>query len=170
MVFMKYTTLEDSMQKLHSYRNLTTGRATAIDLICGLYIILFSYAAVSKWLDFSKFELQLAKSPLLTKYSGVIPWGIPAIEIIISLLLVIPRFRLIGLYSAYSLMVIFTSYIVAITQFSEYIPCSCGGVLQNLTWNQHLLFNLFFLLLALLAIFLYRSETNQKQINKRFNS
>jgi len=62
------------------------------------------------------------------------------------------RFRLLGLYASFSLMVMFTAYIIAITKFSDYIPCSCGGVLQNMSWNQHLIFNIGFILLAVAGI------------------
>ncbi|WP_442892031.1 hypothetical protein [Chryseobacterium sp. VD8] len=32
------------------------------------------------------------------------------------------------------------------------MPCSCGGVIKNLTWPQHLIFNLFFVVITSLAI------------------
>ncbi|MEJ0031509.1 MAG: MauE/DoxX family redox-associated membrane protein [Bacteroidota bacterium] len=41
-------------------------------------------------------------------------------------------------------MVMFTAYIVVITRFSEYTPCSCGGVLEKMSWDQHLVFNIGF--------------------------
>ncbi len=66
----------------------------------------------------------------------------------------LPRLCLAGLYAAFSLMTMFTAYIVAILRFSDYVPCSCGGVLQNMTWNQHLVFNIAFVLLALTGIIL----------------
>jgi hypothetical protein len=115
-----------------------------LDIICCLFIVLFIYAAASKFLDFEKFRIQLGKSPLLTAYAGWVAWTIPYIEIGIAILLSIPRWRLAGLYAAFALMVMFSAYIVAITRFSDYVPCSCGGVLQNMTWNQHLVFNLLF--------------------------
>jgi hypothetical protein len=67
-------------------------------------------------------------------------------------MLVWPRWQLAGLYASLGLMVMFTTYIIVITHFGDYIPCSCGGVLQNLTWTSHLIFNSVFVLLALLAL------------------
>jgi uncharacterized membrane protein YphA (DoxX/SURF4 family) len=63
--------------------------------------------------------------------------------------------RLIGLYASFFFMILFTGYIVAILRFSSYIPCSCGGILQKMSWTQHLIFNIGFLLLAVIAILLY---------------
>jgi len=63
------------------------------------------------------------------------------------------------LYASYFLMAMFSAYIVAITRFSEYIPCSCGGVLERMNWNQHLVFNLLVVLLT--AIVIYREESKQ---------
>jgi len=44
--------------------------------------------------------------------------------------------------------------------YTPNLPCSCGGVLQQMTWNQHLIFNVVFTLLALFAIWLTRKKGN----------
>jgi len=129
------------------------------EIISALFILLFVYAALSKLIDYPKFRIQLGQSPLLTVFAGWIAWTIPSIEICIAILLTTQRFRLISLYAAFSMMTIFSAYIVAITQFSEFVPCSCGGVLQNLTWNQHLYFNIFFLILGVVGIGFYKGQT-----------
>ncbi len=66
----------------------------------------------------------------------------------------IPKYKIIGFYAALGLMIAFTGYIIAITQFSQYIPCSCGGILEKLGWTEHLIFNIVFDLLAIVAILL----------------
>jgi uncharacterized membrane protein YphA (DoxX/SURF4 family) len=137
-------------------------RQLVIEIISSLLVLLFVYAAVSKLIDYQKFSVQLGQSPLLTAFAGLVAWIVPTVELIISIMLAIPKLRLAGLYASFSLMVMFTSYIVAITKFSEYVPCSCGGVLQNMSWNQHLVFNLGFVLLSLTGILLY----NMPMINK----
>jgi hypothetical protein len=67
---------------------------------------------------------------------------------VISLLLVIKRTRLIGLYASFFLMSLFTAYLIIMLNVSYYIPCSCGGVLENLSWNQHVVFNVFFIAIS----------------------
>src|SRR5690606_8057742 len=133
-------------------------KKTIVDIIAYLFILLFVYASVNKLMDYKTFSIELGKSPLLTAFAGWVAWGIPAIELVVVALLTVPKWCLAGLYAAFSLMTMFTAYIVAILKFSDYIPCSCGGVLQNMTWNQHLVFNIFFVLLAFTGIMLYEKE------------
>ncbi|MEA9412635.1 MauE/DoxX family redox-associated membrane protein [Flavobacterium sp. PL02] len=119
-----------------------------VEVVCFLYILLFVYAAVSKLLDFENFRVQLGQSPLLSAFAGSIAWLVPILELLISLLLVLKRWRLIGLFAALSLMVMFTAYIYIILNYSSFIPCSCGGILEKLGWREHLFFNLVFIILA----------------------
>lgn len=121
---------------------------TTITVICYLFVLLFLYAATSKLLDFETFTVQLAQSPLLSAYAGIIAWMVPGIEILIAGLLIFPRFRTLALYASFTLMVMFTAYIFIILNFSDFIPCSCGGVLEKLSWTQHLIFNVVFIVLA----------------------
>ncbi|HLW32169.1 MAG TPA: MauE/DoxX family redox-associated membrane protein, partial [Aequorivita sp.] len=121
---------------------------TTITVICYLFVLLFLYAATSKLLDFETFTVQLAQSPLLSAYAGIIAWMVPGIEILIAGLLIFPRFRTLALYASFTLMVMFTAYIYIILNFSDFIPCSCGGVLEKLSWTQHLIFNVVFIVLA----------------------
>lgn len=123
-----------------------------VDAVSLLLILLFIYAATSKLLDHQKFRIQLGQSPMLTAFADIFVWTIPFIEIITACMLALGRTRMLGLFASFSLMTIFSTYIILITRFSEYTPCSCGGVLEKLNWNAHLLINIVFWLLALLAI------------------
>jgi uncharacterized membrane protein YphA (DoxX/SURF4 family) len=134
----------------------------AIEIIVFLFVVLFLYAAGSKLVEYQKFIGQIGKSPLLTKYAGTLAWMVPTVEIIIAIMLIIPKIRLAGLYAAFGLMVMFTFYIIAILSFSKELPCSCGGVLSLLGWKEHLIFNIGFVLLGLTGIVL-TNKKDQKQ-------
>ena len=142
-------------------------KTITLEVIVCLLMLLFIYAGLSKLLDYQAFKVELAKSPLLTAFADWVALIVPALEIIIAIVLAIPRWRWIGLYAAYSLMLMFTSYIVAILKFSDYIPCSCGGVLQNMSWDTHLVFNTAFVLLALVGIMLCDVPNSFVAIKKR---
>ncbi|MCK0115098.1 DoxX family protein [Gelidibacter sp. F63206] len=131
-----------------------------------LFILLFVYAAVSKLLDFENFQVQLAQSPLLSAYAGFLAPSIIIIELLVSLLLVIKSIRLIGLYCSLFLMIGFTAYIYLILNYSDFIPCSCGGVIEKMSWTQHLLFNISFTIFALIAILIVelKKHTEPKRI------
>jgi hypothetical protein len=134
----------------------------AVEVICFLFILLFVYAAVSKFIDFENFRIELSKSPVLTVYSRYLAWFIPSLEILISLMLTSSSFKLIGLYASFTLMVLFTSYLIAILKFSFFIPCSCGGILEGLNWDTHIIFNSIFIILSLIAIMLYPNQNKNK--------
>ena len=141
--------------KIHSkYKN------SLLEFICFLYILLFVYAALSKLLVFDEFKIQIGQSSMLTPFEGIVAWGIPYLEILIALLLLIPRFRLLGMYAAFSLMVMFTAYIFIILNFSNDIPCSCGGVIEKLGWTEHLIFNIVFVILAFIGILIINRQKN----------
>jgi uncharacterized membrane protein YphA (DoxX/SURF4 family) len=133
-----------------------------IDIVTALFVVLFVYAAASKLLDYDKFKVQIGQSPLLTAFSGVMAWLVPAVEIIVSAMLLTARFRLHGLYASFGLMVMFSAYIVVITRFSDYVPCSCGGVLERLNWNEHLIFNLTFVALGFVSILYYPKDESKQ--------
>lgn len=130
-----------------------------IEVISALFIILFVYAALSKVQDFEKFGVELSKSPILNVFAGQIAIVVPVLELILSILLAVKRIQFYALYIAFTLMVVFSTYIVVILKFSAYIPCSCGGILQNMTWNQHFVFNILFVLMAMVAILIYPKNT-----------
>lgn len=122
-----------------------------------LYILLFTYAAVTKLLDYNDFSIQIGQSPLLSAFAGFVAIAVPVTELLIVLLLSIPRSRSTGLYLSLCLMVMFTTYIFLILNFSSNIPCSCGGILEKMGWTEHLVFNIGCIVLALVALLMDRS-------------
>ena len=128
------------------------------EVISSLLIILFIYTSLSKLSAYDNFTAQLSKSPFITSYANSIAWSIPTVEILISLLLVIKKTRLIGLYASFFLMSLFTAYLIIMLNFSYHIPCSCGGVLQYLSWNEHIVFNAFFIVIAGAGVLLKTNE------------
>jgi len=62
------------------------------------------------------------------------------------------RMRLFGLVGSFLLLLAFSAYAALILlHYFPYVPCGCGGVIRYLSWPQHLVFNLFFAALALVA-------------------
>jgi hypothetical protein len=137
---------------MQEHRNLI------VQIICYLYILLFVYAAVSKILDFETFRIQLAQSPLLSAYAGLIAPSVIIAELFLTLLLCFKATRLIGLYFSFFLMIAFTVYIYLILNYSDFIPCSCGGIIEKLGWAEHMIFNLTYAVLALVAVVLSEGE------------
>ncbi|SDQ62273.1 MULTISPECIES: MauE/DoxX family redox-associated membrane protein [Flagellimonas] len=131
----------------------------SISMLCA---ILFIYAATSKLMDFQQFKIQLGQSPILTAYADGLVWMVPITEYVLALLLLKDSFRLVGLYATIALMTMFTTYIILVLNFSDYVPCSCGGVLEELGWTEHIIFNLAFIVLSIMGIVLLESKTKPK--------
>src|SRR5690554_1627582 len=146
----------------------TSIKNNIVTIICYLYVLLFIYTAVSKFLDFENFQVQLGQSPLLSAFAGWVSWGVLLIELFTAGLLMFDKTRRIGLYTAFALMTMFTAYIFIILNFSSFVPCSCGGVLEKMGWTEHLIFNISFLLLAALGIFLsVEKKEETRNTNKK---
>lgn len=143
--------------------------ATAIEIITMLYIILFLYTGISKLLEYNVFEEQIATSPVLSPIANLIAVGLPSIEFFAVLLLTIPKWRLKGFYLSLSLMTLFTFYIISILTFSDEIPCSCGGILAQMSWSEHLAFNSIFIAMAAIAIILQKRTMKANQQQRTFS-
>ncbi|SHH16799.1 Uncharacterized membrane protein YphA, DoxX/SURF4 family [Flavobacterium frigidimaris] len=124
------------------------------EVVCLLYILLFVYASISKLLDFENFQVQLGQSPLLSAFASWISWLVPLTELMIVILLIIHKLRKIGLFACICIMTMFTAYIFIVLHFSSFVPCSCGGILEDMSWNVHLVFNIVFVLLGVSALLL----------------
>lgn len=137
----------------------------SIEIVCYLHIILFVYAATSKLLDFQNFQAQLGQSPLLSAFAGSISYIVLTTEFAIAFILAIPKVQLYGLFAAFSMMVMFTTYIFIMLNYSSFVPCSCGGILENLGWTEHLVFNIVFVFLGGGAVMLFDKSHSNAQSN-----
>jgi hypothetical protein len=139
-------------------------RTTIIEIVMLLTLSLFLYSAISKVVDYTLFKEQLAESPVLKSFAGVIAVSLPIVEFAMVVLLLVPRWRLKGLYSSLIILSIFTIYIVIILLTSDKLPCSCGGLLEQLSWKGHIFFNGVFILLNAIAIRLEKRLKKQHKI------
>ena len=115
-------------------------------VVAMLMAFLFLYTAFSKVLDPVR-TLQALKNQVFPLWMAeIIFYALPIAEFFTAFLLTTDRWRITGLKASVVLMAIFTGYILLVlTGIFGRIPCSCGGVLNNMGWWEHLLFNLFFL-------------------------
>lgn len=128
-------------------------RAASIsETIVALLAFLFLYTALSKYADLRVFRYSLSSSPILKTFTKPVSVLLPALEILIVILLTLPRTRLLGLYSSLILLSIFTIYLICMISFSTTLPCGCGGVISQLSWKGHIFFNIFFVALAAIGI------------------
>ena len=147
---------------MHSKTKIATTEVIII-LIASLLI----YTGISKLMEYNTFREQIATSPLLKTVSGLIAGLLPLTEFLIAIAVLLPRWRIQGLYVFTTLMIAFIVYIIAIVLTNDQLPCSCGGVLAELSWNQHIVFNSIFILLGITAIV---TESKLKRLKKQLNN
>ena len=147
------------MQTLKSY---TTSINLGISLALSL---LWMYAATAKVLEFDQFKIQMSQVDFLKPVAGILVWLIPLVEYSLAALLLVSKTRRLGLIGSAVLMSLFTVYIAGMISFSPELPCSCGGIINNLTWQQHLLFNIGCTALAITGVYGHNSNNTPHSNN-----
>ena len=128
------------------------------NIISAALIIVFVYAAASKLMDHTRFREILKESPIISNYATFFSWAIPLFEIGISALLIVPKSRKLGLWYSLFTMLVFTCYLGYMVAFIPNKPCSCGGILEKLSWTQHLAFNITLTIFAGLGLWVLKSN------------
>ena len=133
-----------------------------INVVAALYIILFMYTGIYKIVRHSVFYLQLSSHRLLDGIYPIVSWTVPIVEIAVSLLLAFSVTRIKGIWASMILMTMFTIYLIYMMITSPKLPCSCGGIINLLSWNQHVIVNVSYILLSITALFLhYKKDGNR---------
>lgn len=113
-----------------------------IEIIRDGLIFLFFFIACSKLLRYHAFYDSIMAQPLPWFLQMLVIYTLPYTLLLISILLLIPRFKLLGLYAAFIFIGIVSIYIVLILcHLFPRIPCSCGGLYTDITWTNQLLIN-----------------------------
>jgi len=136
-------------------------RTIIIAAITMLNVVLFLYTGIEKMTDYELIKEQLSIIPLFARVANPVAWLLPLIELAVVVLLITPRWRLKGFYSSMILMAVFTFYLIATASLNKDLPCSCGGVIELLSWKQHLFFNGGIMLLIAWAIALMKKKKNE---------
>lgn len=113
-----------------------------IQLAAAILIFLFLYTSLLKILQPVAFISKLSHLPLLNEMHKSLLWLLPISELMVVILLCFPRYRELGFLLGLTLLLFFTVYIIGLYIFADRMPCSCGGILENMSWPQHIAFNM----------------------------
>ncbi|PSL28089.1 MauE/DoxX family redox-associated membrane protein [Chitinophaga ginsengisoli] len=129
-----------------------------------LLILLFTYTGISKLLVYSTFKMQLERQPLTSNFAISLAIILPIAELLIALFLLTNRMKRFGIYGSLGLMLMFTLYVAYMVIFVPHsqLPCSCGGIIKEMNWTQHLYFNILFTIIALLGLWTYNKTSIAK--------
>lgn len=141
--------------------NTKKGNITAV--LASLLIVLFLYTSVSKLLNMRDFRDSMTSQPIAPWLSYILGRTLPFVEILVAILLYINKTRLLGFIISLGMMVSFTIYIgLGLIHAFSRTPCSCGGVFTQMSWQNHFLFNLLFIVISLAGIILLTAEPHYK--------
>lgn len=130
-----------------------------------ILIIVFSYTTYHKLIDICSFEETLLKSTLIEPYEvKYLLYLIPLIELI-TIIFLLPKKYIYGLYMSLFLMLVFTTYLIALNNFSFYRGCSCGGIFNEFSYPVHIAVNIFLISISVSGILTY-DEKNYSKKNK----
>ena len=158
--------MERAINKQKRLRFTDETREVLVYSICLICVFLFLYTAYSKILEHARFLKGISKVRLIANFASPISWAVPVAEILVAILMIIPKAYKLGLRAFISIMILFTGYILGMLIWAKQLPCHCGGVIETLSWTQHIWFNLAFIAVALFALRLSRKK-NQYQNLKR---
>jgi hypothetical protein len=149
-------------------------RNITVEIISTFFILLFLYTAISKYMDHATFVQSLSISPFLWIRRIAIPVSflLPAFELFVAFCLLLDTplkigplkiSKKTGLWMSLGLMLFFTVYVsyILYSPTVKHVPCNCGGLIQLLSWRQHVYFNSVSSLLALIALLIYWRSTGQ---------
>lgn len=142
-------------------------------------VALWVPVAVDKLWNLSGFHGTLLRQPLPDGWADILFWLLPLLELLAAVLIAWPqktsgrgvrtddacqtKFRTVhhplrlGLALSTLLMLAFTLFILfGVLGWYDKRPCGCGSVISGLTWEQHLWFNLVFLILSAVGLGLVR--------------
>lgn len=147
-------------------------------------VALWVPVAVDKLWNLSGFHGTLLRQPLPDRWADILFWLLPLLEMAAAVLIAWPqntsgrgvraddasqsKFGIVhhplrlGLALSTLLMLAFTLFILfGVLGWYAKRPCGCGSVISGLTWEQHLWFNIGFLLISMAGLWLTRPSADQ---------
>lgn len=121
-------------------------------------LVLWIPVALDKFADLEAFRRTLLRQPFPDAWTDFLYWMLPAVETACAVLLVggtmdspkTTQLRKWGFALSSLLLLGFTFFILCgVLGWHPQRPCGCGSVISDLSWEQHLWFNLAFLAISL---------------------
>ncbi|WP_426792318.1 DoxX family protein [Sphingobacterium sp. WOUb80] len=127
----------------------------AVTFYGSLMMGLWLFVAYNKIVGFEQNMEGMLRQPFPRPFAVFLAYAVPASELTAALLIGYSRTRLIGLGFSALLMTAFTAYVgLAILHvWSDKLPCNCGLIIQ-IGWIKHFVFNVFLLLISSWAFLL----------------
>lgn len=132
------------------------------DIIYFFLIFFICYVFVNKLLDINAFISNISKTGLFSElFNKFLAYFVLLIETIAVILLFFNKKR--GLYFCLFIFSAFTLYISFLNYTNRYEVCGCGGILNGLSFNIHLIINIILIFLSTISIYFdYENKTSDR--------
>lgn len=146
-------------------------REIAVTFYGSLMMGLWLFVAYNKLADFDENVKGMLRQPFPWSFAIFLAYAVPCSELAAAVLIGYRRTRLVGLAFSALLMAVFTGYVgLAILHvWSDKLPCNCGLIIQ-IGWKKHFVFNVFLLLISswafVLQWWILKSKLNPDKGNK----
>lgn len=132
--------------------------------LAAVLVFLYIYTGLSKYQSLNTFQVVLGKSILIKAYSIPISLVLPGFEILLAIALAIPKTRRLGFLTSAYLLSAFTLYLLYMIKFSPKLPCSCGGIISQLSWRQHIILNTILIATSIYGNIITKKIDNNNQV------
>lgn len=143
---------------------ITKDRIQFNDFIALIFIILFASVGGSKFFNLEKFKETFEFMPFMRPFAWILTIFIPLIEIFTAALFFWEKYRKTAIIISIILMSAFTLFTMFITKYAGTSPCTCGGIIQFLSWKNHLRANIALLSLGVIGLLFPLKEQPNKII------
>jgi len=127
------------------------------DLIRFGLIFLFGFTAIDKIINWYVTVQQMSQQFLPEFIKPFLPILIPGLELSLVIFLIFEQTKKMALLASFTLMACFTTYVAfVIIKDADNTPCSCGGILSTLNWQDHLWLNAIITLLTIISLITYQ--------------
>ncbi|HAF32583.1 MULTISPECIES: MauE/DoxX family redox-associated membrane protein [Sphingobacterium] len=127
--------------------------------------------SLDKFINYDLFKSAMIQQPFSDQLGKYLAYILPALELAVGLLFILPKMRLLAFSLSSLLMAAFVAYVsLAVLKVWGKIPCGCGLVFHQLGWVSHLWLNIGFLLISLLGLalelYFHKNQTPKNKIAK----
>ncbi|QRQ59788.1 MauE/DoxX family redox-associated membrane protein [Sphingobacterium multivorum] len=127
--------------------------------------------SLDKFMNYELFKSAMIQQPFSDQLGEFLAYSLPALELAVGLLFILPKTRLWAFSLSSLLMAAFVAYVgLAVLKVWGKFPCGCGLVFHQIGWIAHLWLNIGFLLISLLGLslelYFYKNQTPKNKIAK----
>ena len=127
-----------------------------VEVICFVLLMFWFYEGIYKVANWAGFSFYMKHAPLLRTAWQVPAYAIPIGEISLAVLLLVPKYRSIALYTTIGALLLFVFWIMSVYLFTGYLFWPYHALWDNPTWMQKILSSLVMCWLSYIAVVIYQ--------------